>query len=104
MSFYTHFLCYRAGPPPARVSGKDLGQFVRRFAQLGVTADTGGGAQIKCGNRVDQDKRPTFELVPTATAGILSARSMEWDIETGNDYVPLAEELATYDVPIYRAH
>ncbi|HEY2784290.1 MAG TPA: hypothetical protein VGJ05_04870, partial [Fimbriiglobus sp.] len=103
MSFYTHFLCYRAGPAPGRITGNDLTRFIRQFVRLGVTSETGGYAQIKYGDRADGDDQPTSFLVPTDTPGISKWEEMEWDFQPAGEFEPLCEELARKDRPIYRA-
>lgn len=102
MSFFTAVFCYRPRKPPA-ITGSSLGDFLRRFAALGVAKPSPRiSIDLKFGKTIDQDDKPTSWPVQVS-GGVSEIHEINWDIqESINSFDEAAAMLANHDHAIYR--
>jgi hypothetical protein len=104
MSFDTTLQYYRPTEPP-RVTGADLARFVRGFHDLKLVDEDGRRTvQVKFGEAIDQDERPTSWNEPVNNVVSVS-REIEWDLNDRCESLQAAADwLAEHPRPVYRAY
>lgn len=104
MSFYSSLMFYRPTEPPV-VTGQSLAAFVRAFDNLGVAEGNGLiGAQLKFGERIDQDEKPAIWEIPVVDC-VFQTAEIEWDFTPNcQSLSELASELTGKHESVYRGH
>lgn len=104
MSFYSSLKYYRPGPPP-RLTTEDLADFLIEIEQSGmVEADEEFSLDLKYGESIDVDEKPTRWFEPTEVPFIYTCGEIDWDAElTSYSLVDLANQLRAESRTLSRA-